>query len=116
MSADPLRGMVERILRAHFGDERFVDYPRTGMGAEDFPYFTTVEPPIPGLYFVVGGTDQAAFDAAQAGGPPIPGHHSPFFKIEPEPSIKLAIASSCATWRAPVRGEYRWRRHGPRAE
>ena len=26
---------------------------------------------------------QAALDAAEAGGPPVPSHHSPFFKIEP---------------------------------
>ena len=29
-------------------------------------------------------------DAADSGGPPIPSHHSPFFKIEPEPVIVAA--------------------------
>ena len=47
--------------------------------------------PIPGQYFIVGGTDPAAFDAAAAGVPPIPSHHSPLFKIMPEPAIKMGI-------------------------
>jgi hippurate hydrolase len=29
------------------------------------------------------------FDAAAAGGPPVPGHHSPLFRIDPEPSVRL---------------------------
>lgn len=85
---DALTERLEAVLRDHFGSEKFTRQPRTGMGAEDFPYFTNVDPPIPGLYFQVGGTPQEAFDAAAAGGPPIPSHHSPFFKVAPEPSIK----------------------------
>ena len=27
----------------------------------------------------------------QAGGPPLPSHHSPFFKIEPEPSVTAGV-------------------------
>ena len=41
------------------------------------------------VYFSVGGTPQAAFEAARAGGPPVPSHHSPLFRIDPEPSIRL---------------------------
>jgi hippurate hydrolase len=37
----------------------------------------------------VGGTPQAAFDAQDAGGPPVPSHHSPLFRIDPEPSVTL---------------------------
>ena len=62
-----------------------------GMGAEDFPYFTNVTPPVPGFYFAVGGTSQADLDAEKNGGPRVAGHHSPFFKIEPEPSIKAGV-------------------------
>jgi hippurate hydrolase len=82
---------MDGVFRTHFRDEQFTTQPRTGMGAEDFPFFTNVEPPVPGLYFQVGGTDQATWDAAQAGGPPIPSHHSPFFKIVPEPAIKMGV-------------------------
>ena len=57
------------------------------MGAEDFAYFVQPDTKVRGYYFSVGGTEQAAFDAAKAGGPPIPSHHSPLFKIAPEPAI-----------------------------
>ena len=59
------------------------------MGGEDFAYLIQPELAVPGYYFSVGGTPQAAFDAEKAGGPPVPSHHSPLFKIAPEPSITL---------------------------
>jgi hippurate hydrolase len=80
-----LRGTLART----FGASTLISPPRTGMGAEDFAYFIQPELGVPGFYFTVGGTPQAAFDAAKAGGPPVPGHHSPFFKIDPEPSVRL---------------------------
>ena len=86
---EALTDRLNLVLLDHFGEEQFTSQPRTGMGAEDFPFFTNVEPPVPGLYFMIGGTAQAAFDAAKAGGEPVPSHHSPFFKIEPEPAIKI---------------------------
>ena len=64
-------------------------YVQTDMGAEDFPAFVEPDSGVKGLYFLVGGTPQAAFDAAKAGGPPVPSHHSPLFKIDPEPAITL---------------------------
>ena len=42
------------------------------MGAEDFTYFVSPELKVPGYYFAVGGTPQAAFDAERAGGAPVP--------------------------------------------
>jgi hippurate hydrolase len=59
------------------------------MGAEDFTYFVQPELGVAGFYFSVGGTPGAAFDAARAGGPPVPSHHSPLFRIDPERSIRL---------------------------
>ncbi len=84
---DELTERLRGVLVEHFGEERFTSQPRKGMGAEDFPYFTNVEPPIPGLYFQVGGTPWEAWEAARDGGDPIPSHHSPFFRIEPQPAI-----------------------------
>jgi amidohydrolase len=66
-----------------------VQFAQESMGAEDFTYFVQPELGVPGFYFQVGGTPQAAFDSARAGGPPVPSHHSPLFKIDPEPSIRL---------------------------
>ena len=69
------------------------DGERLGMGAEDFGFFTT-DPYIPSLYFAVGGTPPEAFEAAANGGAPIPSHHSPIFKIEPEGSVTLGVEAS----------------------
>jgi hippurate hydrolase len=65
------------------------------MGAEDFGFFTG-DPYIPSTYFAVGGTPQADFERAEAGGPPVPGHHSPLFKIDPQASVKLGVEASVA--------------------
>jgi hippurate hydrolase len=66
-----------------------VPFAQESMGAEDFTYFIQPELGVPGFYFQVGGTPRSAFDAARAGGPPVPSHHSALFKIDPEPSIRL---------------------------
>ena len=75
------------------GDERVVDRPTKSMVAEDFPYFT-IDPGIPTVYWSVGGTPQEDFDRAAAGGPPVPSHHSPLFKISPEPSVTAGVEST----------------------
>ncbi|HEY0113641.1 MAG TPA: amidohydrolase [Allosphingosinicella sp.] len=64
-------------------------FGQESMGAEDFAYYVLPEHGVQGFFFQVGGTPQAAFEAARAGGPPVPSHHSPLFKIDPEPSIRL---------------------------
>ncbi|MCZ6666699.1 MAG: amidohydrolase [Gammaproteobacteria bacterium] len=89
---DPeMTGRIRAALISHFGEDAFVVEPRSGMGAEDFSYFLQVEPPVPGVYFRVGGTPKAAFEAADAGGPPVPPHHSPLFRIAPRPSIVTGV-------------------------
>ena len=75
------------------GDERVVDIPTKSMVAEDFPYFT-IDPSIPTVYWGIGGTPQEDFDRAAAGGPPVPSHHSPLFKISPEPSVTAGVEST----------------------
>jgi hippurate hydrolase len=86
------RGLTERVRSAFsqgLGADILLHQPRSSMGAEDFAYFVQPELGVRGAYFAVGGTPQAAIDAAQAGGPPVPSHHSPLFKIDPEPSVRL---------------------------
>jgi hippurate hydrolase len=75
------------------GDDAVVDIPTKGMGAEDFPYFTD-DPEIPSVYWAIGGTPQEDFDTEIAGGPPVPSHHSPLFRISPEPSVKAGVEST----------------------
>ncbi|MEE8524803.1 MAG: amidohydrolase, partial [Thermoanaerobaculia bacterium] len=86
--------LAERIRDAfvrELGEDALYDKPRENMGAEDFAYFVQTEHQVPGAYFVIGGTPQADIDAEKAGGPALPSHHSPFFKIEPEPSVTMGI-------------------------
>lgn len=86
--------LAERIKAAfarELGTDALYETPRDGMGAEDFAYFVRTEDRVPGVYFSVGGTAQADLDAEAAGGPAVPGHHSPLFRIEPEPSVTTGI-------------------------
>ena len=78
----PTAGRITAAFQQHLQKGVLIDKPRTGMGAEDFAYFVTPELGVKGVYFSVGGTPEKDVEAA-------PSHHSPFFKIKPEPSIKL---------------------------
>ena len=74
-------------------DDEFVAKHSKGMGAEDFPFFTT-DPPIRSVYFQVGGTPKADIEAEAAGGPKVPSHHSPIFKISPEPAVTTGVEAT----------------------
>lgn len=76
-----------------FGADIMWDAKRKGMGSEDFPYFTT-DPYIPSTYFAVGGTPPEAFAEEAAGGVPVPSHHSPLFKISPQPAVTLGVEAT----------------------
>jgi hippurate hydrolase len=80
---------LNAVMARELGANAFVPFVQQGMGGEDFAYFVERQHNVPGYYFAVGGTPQSAFDAAKAGGPPVPSHHSPLFKIDPEPSVRL---------------------------
>jgi hippurate hydrolase len=69
------------------------------MGAEDFPFFTQ-DPEISSVYWAIGGTPQEDFDTEAAGGPPVPSHHSPLFKISPEPSVTAGVESTVLALKA----------------
>ncbi|MCB2111974.1 MAG: amidohydrolase [Parvularculaceae bacterium] len=75
--------IFKKTFTEHFGADKLIDMKPEGMGAEDFAYFVTPESGVKGLYFVVGGTPEKDLKTA-------PSHHSPFFKVEPEPAIKSA--------------------------
>jgi len=89
-------GLARRLKAAwtaELGDDAVVDIPTKGMGAEDFPFFT-IDPEITSVYWAIGGTPQEDFDIEAAGGPPVPSHHSPLFKISPEPAVTAGVESS----------------------
>jgi hippurate hydrolase len=75
------------------GDDVLFEQPPEGMGAEDFPTFT-VNPDIKSVYWSIGGTPQEDLDAEEAGGPRVPSHHSPLFRISPEPSVRAGVEST----------------------
>ena len=79
-----------------FGDATFRPFEQTTMGAEDFSYFVAEDTGVPGYYFGVGGTPPEAFAAAESGGPPVPSHHSPLFKIAPKESVTLGTEAMVA--------------------
>lgn len=82
-------GLARRVraaMEAKMPATSFTEFVQTDMGAEDFPYLVNVTPPIPSVYFLVGGTPQADLAVGNWAG-----HHSPLFKIEPEASIKGGV-------------------------
>jgi hippurate hydrolase len=88
--------LVQRLKVAWadgLGDEKLLRNPTKGMGGEDFPYFTT-DPSIPTVYWRIGGTPREDFERAAAGGAPVPSHHSPLFRIAPEPSVRGGVEST----------------------
>jgi len=75
---------VRDAITAGMGSQTLIDEPRSGMGAEDFAWFVTPESGVKGVYFDVGGTPAADVGAA-------PGHHSPLFRIDPQPSVVTGV-------------------------
>lgn len=83
----PLARRLNAVMARALGADNVVPFDQRGMGAEDFAYFVQPDTGVKGYYFAVGGTPQTTIDAARRGGPPVPSHHSPLFKVEPEPAI-----------------------------
>jgi len=84
---------VKKVLSNKMGHSTLIEPSATGMGAEDFGFFTT-KPYIPSVYFGVGGTPAADIKLEQAGGTAVPSHHSPLFKISPEPAVKAGVEAT----------------------
>jgi len=88
-----LTDRLNAVWKENLGAEVFADFERQGMGGEDFPWFTN-DPYIPSVYFQVGGTPAADFEREAAGGTAVASHHSPLFKVEPEPSIRTGVSAT----------------------
>ncbi|XOV87549.1 MAG: amidohydrolase [Pseudomonadota bacterium] len=88
--------LVNRLTtrwQAELGAGALANYDRQGMGGEDFPWFTR-EPYIPSVYFQVGGTPAEDFEREVNGGAPVPSHHSPVFRIAPEPAVESGVIAT----------------------
>ena len=84
---------VKSVLTQTMGADVMLPPTESGMGAEDFGFFTT-KPYIPSVYFSVGGTPQEDFDRAESGGKKVASHHSPQFKISAEPAVKSGVEAT----------------------
>jgi hippurate hydrolase len=77
---------VRAAIAAGMGEDALVDWYQSDMGAEDFPDLVNIEPPIPSVYFEIGGTPQELIDSGEWAP-----HHSPLFRIDSEKSIKAGV-------------------------
>lgn len=92
----PLAKRLNAVLVNTLGAANVVPFEQMGMGAEDFAYFVQPDTGVKGYYFAVGGTPKAALDAARNGGPAVASHHSPLFKIAPEPVVVTGATAMTA--------------------
>ncbi len=90
--AQRLNGVMART----FGADAVLPFAQTNMAGEDFAYFVTPDKGVPGYYFAVGGASPEILEAARNGGPPVPGHHSPLFKVDPRGSITTGTQAMIA--------------------
>ena len=92
----PLAQRLNAVMVNTLGADAVVPFEQMGMGAEDFAYFVQPDTGVKGYYFAVGGTPKTAFEAERNGGPPVPSHHSPLFKIMPEPVVVTGATAMTA--------------------
>ncbi len=94
---DPaLAARAKKVLAAQLGEDRVRSFEQTNMGAEDFHYFHSTTPPVPGFFFLVGGNDAKKLSRDAETGIRVAAHHSPLFAIEPEPSITVGAEANAA--------------------
>lgn len=92
----PLARRLNAVMVNTLGTANVVPFEQMGMGAEDFAYFVQPDTGVKGYYFAVGGTPKATLDAARNGGPAVASHHSPLFKITPEPVVVTGATAMTA--------------------
>jgi hippurate hydrolase len=77
---------VRSAMEKGMASDALITWYQSDMGAEDFPDMVNVDPPIPSVYFQVGGTPPEILEAGTWAG-----NHSPLFQIDPEASIKAGV-------------------------
>lgn len=85
---------LKKSLGALFGDSFDPDFPPNNA-SEDFSDLATAVGR-PYAYWFWGGFDPHEFDALQAAGEPIPGNHSPFFKVATQPTLTIGVDAMAA--------------------
>ena len=80
---------AEKALKAAFGDKFRLSPP--GTPSEDFSEFAAAG--VPSMMFNIGVYDMERWTAAQSGGTPLPGNHSPLFAPVPKPTIETGVTA-----------------------
>lgn len=76
------------VFKAAFGAHA-IAMPQPIYASEDYSEFIIAG--VPSLFFEIGVYDPKRVAAAEAGGPPLPGNHSPQFAPVPEPTIRTGV-------------------------
>ena len=80
---------LKSTFTALFGDDFDPNIPPNNA-SEDFSNLATaVDKPY--AFWFWGGTDPDEYDRMKAAGQPIPGNHSPFFKVATQPTLTIGI-------------------------
>jgi amidohydrolase len=87
---------INAVFKRELGAAAVTPWQQRNMGAEDFAYFVQSDLNVPGFYFAVGGTPQAAFDAEKNGGPAVAGHHSGLFKVDGRAAVTTGATAMTA--------------------
>lgn len=94
---DPaLARRLNAAMRGALGEDAVLPFRQTHMAGEDFAYFVTEGQGVPGYYFGVGATLPEDIAAAENGGPPVAGHHSPLFRIDPRGTVTMGTRAMIA--------------------
>ena len=92
----PTAQIVRAAIAAQMGPDRLFENKRGGMGAEDYASYVAPEHNVRGVYFNVGGTPREQLANA-------PGHHSPLFRIAPEPAVTAGVEAMVVAAEAVLR-------------
>ena len=83
LNDEPTAQRLQTALREQLGAV-VVPFRRDGMGAEDFAFYGAPEHGVKAVFMFVGGTPERDLSNAAS-------HHSPLFKIAPEPAVTTGI-------------------------
>jgi metal-dependent amidase/aminoacylase/carboxypeptidase family protein len=76
------------VFKAAFGVHA-IESPAPNYASEDYSEFIIAG--VPSTFFQIGVYDPKLVKAAEAGGSPLPGNHSPQFAPVPEPTIRTGV-------------------------
>ncbi|MCZ6671911.1 MAG: amidohydrolase [Verrucomicrobia bacterium] len=95
---EPTARILKSAFVDHFKKGTIIDLKREMMGGEDFAYYGQPERKVKSVFFNVGGS--VAEDTIES-----PPHHSPIFKVQPEPAIKTGVEAMVVAAMTLMNGE-----------